>query len=83
MSIADYGKIIQERMDREQYVTEKKQYHHETYLEGRMRQFETVNDFLEEFTGGQDTRTDLSNGSPFPMGRLSPQATDTIYECYL
>lgn len=28
-------------------------------------------------------RDDLENGTHFSMGRLSPHAIDTMYECYL
>lgn len=83
MSIADYGKIIQERANKEVHVTEGKQHYYETYKEGRQRIFRTLNRYLKEKGDAPAARTDLNNGYQFPVGRLSPYAMDTIYECYL
>lgn len=47
MSIAEYGKLIQAKADKEQHFTEGKQNYYETYNEGRQRIFRTMNKYLK------------------------------------
>lgn len=83
MSIAEYGKIINERENIEQHMTEKKQYFYETYKDGKKRIFRTMNAYIKERSLAPESRMDLQNGFNYPVARLSPHAIDTIYECYL
>ena len=83
MSIADYGKVIQSRLDREQHVTEGRIEYYDTYKEGINRLNRTEKTYYEEMLKQPSTREDLQTGANFKIGRLSPLAMDTIYESYL
>lgn len=83
MSISDYGKIIQQRAEIEEHSTVGKQLAYETYKEGRQRIFRTMTKWFKDKEKTIDRRNDLTNRRRHTAGRLSPQAMDTIYECYL
>lgn len=83
MSIAEYGKIINEKENMEQHATERKHQFYETYKDGKKRIFRTINAYLKEKSQAPESGKDLYNGFNYPVGRLSPHAMDTIYECYL